>query len=1291
MKHNTLARVLSLLLAVTFLLGGGTAAASAEEKIGAGTVASDTDTTIEDITELMNASTYSKYKASAAFHSALQPTESIVIDATKFNAEKTSADVKVVKVDEKTGVATIVPDDYVPAEGEQLGLYTPNVGETAFDVTMDVNTRYCIAIDYFPLTSLVDENGETVMTDKSGSIERILKIDGSIPFSEARYVVMSKIWKNVYTIKMSTTDSKTDADGNIVKTYSDVTPYVERAKKCGIEYKVADDKSTITLYLPEGGWTGEIASKVSEEDLRFFTTDIDGNEIRCTMERIPEWRRYECKDVDGFFAESFQFLFYAGQRTISLEAKSQAMVIRSVTLFPSETFDTYDEFNEKNTGKADGSDSIKIEAEFPYASSSQTIYSIEDTSSAATSPSDTNRTILNTLGGEKWQTSGQWIRYSFKVANDGMYSIVTRFRQNVYDGIFSSRILKIYSDGLNKGDDGYYNGVPFEEATQLRFGYSTDWQVSPLRYYKEEKVEGKTSKWNPVDLEFYFKAGVTYTVELEVALGDMGEIVSNVSTALSDINGYYLNILKLTGADPDQYNDYGFNRIMPDTMQGLIRSSDRLYDIADELKNIAGAKSSNVATLEKIAWLLREMGTDEDNVAKYMEQLKTYIGTLGTWINDNKTQPLELDYIMIQSPEAELPRAKANFFQAIWHEILKFIQSFFRNYNRMGATTSDSVEEATVEVWLAKGRDQSQVIRNLINNEFTPQYGYLVNLKLVAGATLLPSILAGSGPDVYIGVSEDNIINYAIRGALNNIENYEGFYDMTNKYVMEHKTVDDIIAEFKAENYIVKEENGKVYAMSADGVAMHTVNYNADGSGEVIGRDGSREYGFNKDGWLFETGSTFSGVTYSFKQKLDENGNAQLNPSVQFNEAAMYTLGLPDADNIMHYYGLPEEQNFSMMFVRNDILANLGIEVPKTWADVQAAIPTLQANNMMIGMSNDYKIFLYQEGSKLFADDGMRINLDSNVALESFDYMCNLFTMYSFPYKYDFSNRFRTGEMPIGIASYNGTYNQLIVFATEIRGLWSFYPIPGIETTTVDEEGNKVTSVNNVAVASVSAISMISGCDCEDAAWAFMKWHVSEDCQVNYSNEMVAILGDSAKYATANMTALESMPWTTAEYKQLKAQFDSLASIPNYPGSYIIGRYTKFAFLAAFDKKANPADSLMGYIDEINKEVKRKRAEFKLETLEVSETLASKRIDEALAMLEKMSDSAKKQYATQITALLNAINNLESRKAYVSDEHILALKVAVDNIRATQYSDCYQIADKLDTAVTALIEYQKSY
>jgi hypothetical protein len=100
---------------------------------------------------------------------------------------------------------------------------------------------------------------------------------------------------------------------------------------------------------------------------------------------------------------------------------------------------------------------------------------------------------------------------------------------------------------------------------------------------------------------------------------------------------------------------------------------------------------------------------------------------------------------------------------------------------------------------------------------------------------------------------------------------------------------------------------------------------------------------------------------------------------------------------------------------------------------------------------------------------------------------------------------------------------------------------------------------------------------------------------------MVAILGPSAKYESANKLALEGMSWTADELRAINDQMDHLYSIVNYPGSYIIGRYTEFAFLAAVNDREDPVEALMGYIDAINDEIYRKRSEFDMPVLENDE------------------------------------------------------------------------------------------
>ena len=1029
------------------------------------------------------------------------------------------------------------------------GLESGSSGMVVYKVNIPSTAKYCVKIKYTTL----DEN------PGCSTIQRSFRINGVVPFKEAYTVSFTKNW--------------------------------------GVRYDPAYEKLT------------------KQGDLRLFKTDVDNNEIRAEAYLIPAWSEYSITDIDGFYKNPFEIVFEAGENYISFDAISEAITISEITLYPCEDMISYKDYIASFGSAPKGNGVVKVEAEYPYRTSTNTIYPIEDRASAATSPCDTHRVLLNTLGGEKWETSQQWISYQFKVDADGLYEIVTRFRQNINDGMYSSRILYIYSDdSVAEGTAGYYNGIPFDEARELRFNYGENWQVSPLQFGTVSKNESGNTSIEYTNCQFYFKAGVTYTIKFEISLGTMGEIVSSVQNSMEVINNSYLNILKLTGSSPDSSRDYFFSAVMPDTVIALVRQSVKVQEIADQLTALAGVKSSNVSTLEKIARLLKKMGSDpEGEIAKNLSELKTYIGNLGTWLSNAKIQPLQFDYLTIQNAEEKLPVANPGFFRSFIHEMSSFIQSFFRNYNRMGSTEENLNSEDAVQVWNAFGRDQAQVIRNLINNNFSPMTGITVDLKLINGGTLLPSILAGVGPDCYIGIGDDTIINYAIRGAIVNIENLDGFKDL-----LYYKVDDD------------------------------------------------------------------------FNTVYDTDGNPVKNPNAQFNEAAMLVLGIADAEDKMHYYGLPDTQSFPMMFIRTDILADLGIKSLDTWQELLESATILAQNSMTIGLTTSYNIYLYQMGGTQFADGGMRINLDSNLALDCMETMCNMFTMYSFPYNYNFVNRFRTGEMPIGIAGYNGTYNHLVVFATEIRGMWEFVPAPGIER--IDANGNKY--INNNVIAGISALIIPNGSRCVDDAWTFMKWYVGKDFQVDYSNEMIAILGDSAKHATANLEALATMPWTNKERTNLMAQFENLASIPNYPGAYIIGRYTNFTFLAAYNDGADPVTKMLSYITIINKEITRKRSEFGLETLEIGQTLASKRRDMVLEELDKLSDADKSTYASQIYAVRKAIEDINyygTWKSYCEDEYIDTLRAAGKGLSDANPELFAKVSGYIVTICDSLKEYQLSY
>ena len=100
---------------------------------------------------------------------------------------------------------------------------------------------------------------------------------------------------------------------------------------------------------------------------------------------------------------------------------------------------------------------------------------------------------------------------------------------------------------------------------------------------------------------------------------------------------------------------------------------------------------------------------------------------------------------------------------------------------------------------------------------------------------------------------------------------------------------------------------------------------------------------------------------------------------------------------------------------------------------------------------------------------------------------------------------------------------------------------------------------------------------------------------------MVALIGPSAKYNTANVNAIDDLSWSAKEKAAIHDQLKNMSSIVNYPGSYIIARYLKFAFLDAVNDNVNPVEALQNYIDAINSEITRKREEFGLDTFGAGE------------------------------------------------------------------------------------------
>lgn len=492
-----------------------------------------------------------------------------------------------------------------------------------------------------------------------------------------------------------------------------------------------------------------------EHDEGGFRKDNLGNDITPESIDTGMWQTMTLRDISGLYSTPFLLAMEPGDHTLTLTMEKETVAVASVRLYGYKPAKTYAqalaEYETAGYTPA-GADPILIEAEYPSAKSDFTITPIYDRSSPLTSPQATDSIRLNTIGGSRWVTEGQWIEWKLDVPEDGLYKIAVRYRQNIVEGLFSSRILTI---------DGE---LPFQEAANLRFPFSESWQSGFLGDGEQAYL-------------FYLKAGER-TLRLTCTLGDMAQTVEELDNCVLELNAIYREILAVTGPTPDTYRDYDFPTIIPETFTRMDALADRLEALVEQVQTLNGIKGELISVAARTSELLRQLIKKPARIAKSFSQLKDNAGSLGSAVQSMRQQPLELDMLALTPAEQPLT-GDAGFFGSFWHQICLFVTSFTSDYSLMGNAGGD---KPTVKVWIATGRDQATIINNLIYSRMDPDGPYEVSLELVSPGALLPATLAGIGPDVSISNALTDPINFAIRDGVLDLTQFEDCNEVTSRF-----------------------------------------------------------------------------------------------------------------------------------------------------------------------------------------------------------------------------------------------------------------------------------------------------------------------------------------------------------------------------------------------------------------------------------------------------------------------------------------------------------------------------
>lgn len=288
-------------------------------------------------------------------------------------------------------------------------------------------------------------------------------------------------------------------------------------------------------------------------------------------------------------------------------------------------------------------------------------------------------------------------------------------------------------------------------------------------------------------------------------------------------------------------------------------------------------------------------------------------------------------------------------------------------------------------------------------------------------------------------------------------------------------------------------------------------------------------------------------------------------------------------------YGFPETMNFWIMLYRKDILSDLKIALPDTWEELyRETLPILLQNNMQfyLPLSTGWELFptlLYQRGGTLYNDDLTQCNLNTPEAFDAFDELCNMVKKYGFNTSANFFNRFRSGEMPIGVVDMT-TYMQVLTAAPELSGRWDIALIPGCKK----EDGNVDRTFMTAADTSIMLVKNSN--NRTEEAWQFVKWWMSQDTQSSFGSLIEAKMGSAARWNSANVNAFFNMSWDKEHAGIIKQAYESIDCIPIVLGGYYTNRFINNAYnRTAISKISDAREALEEASEEINAELARKR------------------------------------------------------------------------------------------------------
>lgn len=526
----------------------------------------------------------------------------------------------------------------------------------------------------------------------------------------------------------------------------------------GLGYKSLDSAtSNLTVGIKiDGNYPFDEAARLSFpkfwKDADVTHHDANGNTYAPEQVLFEDFYFYEALDISGWSADSYKIYISEGIHSVTVIPVNGEFQLSEILFGAPEKTESYNEPDNsysKYSGKP-----IIFEAEDAYIKTSNSLVGKSELFSSSVTPNDPTLSMINYIGGSNWKRAGEKIVWKIEAPQDGYYSLGFSYRQSEIINANCYRHLKI--DGK----------TPFAEAENIAFYYDDGWQYS---VWSDEKQ---------IPYMIFLSKGI-HELSLSVTLGDMTDVISLLNSTTAELGNLYRDITMITGESADAYRDYDLFVQISDMEIRLESILKQLKTANSMFEDMAGHGSgSYTSVINGMIQIIEKMLNKKYIAHRYMNSYYSSYSALSASVAEMRNMPLDIDKIILYSPEEKNFLKKENFFKGLWFSTCRFLSSFVTNYNMIGVGENN---EKKLTVWVSWGRDQAQIFNSMLQTSFTSDTGIPVELKVV-NATVVQALLSGDGPDCILQHARIEPVNLAMRGAL---------YDLT-----EFTDCDEVLTRF---------------------------------------------------------------------------------------------------------------------------------------------------------------------------------------------------------------------------------------------------------------------------------------------------------------------------------------------------------------------------------------------------------------------------------------------------------------------------------------------------------------